>query len=245
MSEDDWEPEDEINDDRVTVFAGALAQPIADLIESLSLRQIKSAQDVVGEHENGYCISILVLSVLAFESLAGRVSHLRRRDVGLERQESSTLKFLRKVDPAFPLKLMEDLVDVYLLRDALAHGHIWTVKYTMGRGGATVTSRERHPGYGDPKHVDRVDGNKGVTKNLGLNVLPSEIGLREASVAMRTLAATIQRLVDIGAVELPAVVRRVKYQGKYIGFWSLADELDRLRELKPKRLLQVPKPSKG
>ena len=72
-----WDFED-FGDERVTVYAGALQQPIADLTAALAGTQIKSLRHVVGERENGYCASVVMLSVLVFESLVARASHLRR-----------------------------------------------------------------------------------------------------------------------------------------------------------------------
>lgn len=234
---DDWGPEDDIKDDRVTVFAGGLLQPIADLIGTLALTPVKSDRSVVGERENGYCISILMLSVLAFESLVGRISHLRKLNLGVDRQQSKTESnshtYLPIVDPSFPAALLEDLTDIYVLRDAIAHGHIWTVEYMIRRDAIDVTSRSIHPGYGDTKHKLRVDQSTGLTHRLALNALPSEIGLREAATALKTLASCIRRLVDAGAIELPAVQRRVRYNGSLVPFWSLSHELERLWIEKP------------
>lgn len=231
----EFEPE-EWKDTRVTVVAGGLQQPIADLVERLAALQVKSLRDIVGESENGYCASVLMLSVLVFESLIARASHLRKMRTTMERSELSALKHLLVLDPAFPADLMKDLTEIYVLRDALAHAHLWFEEIELSeRGSLDVTSRSLASGYGDPKHRAHVERSTGRTRRLNLGATPTSIGLLEAAVAMKALGEGIARLVHIDALESAASERRIKYQGQRVQFWGLAKELERMHLAKPER----------
>lgn len=237
---DEWGPEDDIHDDKVSVFAGGLGQPIADLVSALAKAQIKSLRRVVGQQENGYCASILMLSVLVFESLVGRASHLRKMKTTIGRKgdkiERTSTSYVRILDPSFPQNLIDELEEIYVLRDALAHGHMWTIAFTIRQHGTEVTSLKMHEGYGDAKYRAIVDEKTGRTRKLGLAAIPSEIGLAEASTALKKLSEAVAQLVHSGALEFPAARARVRYGGQHVEFWALNNELQRLYLEKPEAI---------
>ena len=74
--DDDFDPNADFQGDMITVVGSAFHQPIADLIEKLAARKHKSSDGyMVGHFENGYCASIVILLVLAFESYVSRISY--------------------------------------------------------------------------------------------------------------------------------------------------------------------------
>ncbi len=219
--------------DMVTVFSGALQQPIADLVAKVADAGIKDLGDLVPEKENGYCAAILMLTVLTFESLVARASHVRRRDTKVERknnfEERNTISYLRLLDPSFPQTLLDEVEELYVLRDALAHGHVWTLEVVTRPHGQEITSRERHGGYGNPAHTRVVDEKTGRTRKLGLNAIPTQIGFPEAAAALTKLSEALQRLVSVNALEPAAVRRNIAYKRKLTDFWTLGSELNRLQ----------------
>lgn len=241
MSEtEDWGPQDDIHDEKVTVVAGGLQQPIADLVAALAKSQIKSVRPIVGERENGYCASVLMLSIFVFESLVGRASHVRKLRTSIGRKfdkiERTSTSYVRVLDPTFPQTLINDLEEIYVLRDALAHGHMWTIGFTIRQHGTEYTSLKKHEGYGDEKYRAAVDEKTGRTRRLGLNALPSEIGLVEAGTALKKLGEAVEQLVKADALESAASERTIKYNGKNVKFWTLCIELERLWLEKPQAI---------
>ncbi|WP_421955778.1 hypothetical protein [Polaromonas sp.] len=215
-------PDDEIEGDIITIVGGAFHQPIADLIGRLAARHPKPAESYsAGYFENGYCASIAILLVLAFESYVSRISYLRMRALGESRKSApiSTHEYIKRIAPSFPL--LEELQDIYVVRDGLAHGHLWSVDYVLRSKGTDVIGRGLFEGFGDNKMRTRVDLETGKTRFLGINVLPTSIGLKDAAMIFRVIALSLDHLVKVGLIEQPAVRGHVRYDGRTLQFWSL------------------------
>ena len=214
--------DEEIAGDIITIVGSAFHQPIADLLERLAARKPTPSNDfMAGNFQNGYCASIVILLVLAFESYVSRMTYHRTKGAAESRKTAprSTPDYLKHIDPTFPFA--EELQDIYILRDGLAHGHLWSVDYVLNAGGSHVKKRELFEGFGDVKMRSRVDLTTGKTRHLGLNVLPTSVGLKEAAVAFRIIAESLHYLINAGFIEQAAVRSAVRYGGKNTQFWSL------------------------
>ncbi|MES2947521.1 MAG: hypothetical protein V4858_03170 [Pseudomonadota bacterium] len=221
--DDDFDPNADFEGDLITVVGSAFHQPIADLIGRLAERNPNPSESyMAGHYENGYCASIVMLLVLAFESYVTRVSYRRFREHGETRdpkKKISTVDYLCSLDSGFPY--VDALTEAYIIRDSLAHAHLWQVDYVIRRDRTDVTKRELFQGYGDIKMRARVDLNTGKTKYLGLNVLPTSIGVPEAATVFRVIAESLRHLANAGLVEQAAVGGHVGYGRKQVQFWSL------------------------
>ena len=217
----DFDPNADIEGNLITIIGSAFYQPIADLIGKLAARKPNPPDGPnIGHYENGYCASIVILLVLAFESYISRMSYLHHRKTGENRTKKlQTHLYIQQLDPEFPL--LEDLQDVYVVRDSLAHGHLWSVDYVIWHDYTEVTKREPFEGFGDEKMRKRVDLDTGKTKHLGCNVLPTSIGVRDAATVFRVLAMSLDRLVKVGLIEQAAVRGHARYDNKTVQFWSL------------------------
>lgn len=218
----DFDPNADIEGDLITIIGSAFYQPIADHIGKLAACKPNSPTSPnVGHHENGYCASIVILLVLAFESYVSRMIYLHHRKTGEGRsqEQRQTHRYIQHLDPEFPL--LEELQDVYVVRDSLAHGHLWGVDYVIRHDRTDVTKRELFEGFGDKKMRQRVDMDTGKTKHMGCNVLPTSIGVRDAATVFRVLAMSLDRLVKVGLIEQAAVRDHARYDSKNIQFWSL------------------------
>lgn len=219
---EDFDPDADIEGDLITVVGSAFHQPIADHIGMLATRKRNPPEGAnVGHHENGYCASIVILLVLAFESYVSRMSYLHHRKTGESRSQGPgpTYRYVQHLDPEFPL--LEELQDVYVVRDSLAHSHLWSVDFVIRRDRTDVTKRELFEGFGDKKMRQRVDLDTGKTKHLGCNVLPTSIGVKEAATIFKVLAMSLDRLIKAGLIEQAAVRGHARYDGKGVQFWSL------------------------
>lgn len=224
LDEDEsFDPSADFEGDMITVVGSAYHQPIADLIAKLDARMAGASGGYrVGHFENGYCASIIMLVVLAFESYVTRVSYLRFRSHQESRgQGIGALAYLKSVvDAGFPHG--DALADVYIVRDSLAHAHLWSVDYVIRHDRTDVTRRELFKGYGNKNMATHVDLTTGVTKHLGLRVLPTSVGVKEAAAVFKVIAETLDYLVKAGMIEQPAVRGQVSYGGKLMQFWTLS-----------------------
>ncbi len=234
--DDDWDEGQEFRGDEISVISGGLLEPIGALVERLISNPPRSHPDSVGENENGHCVAIITLLFLAFESFIGRAGHLRRMRTSQERDgktHAHTTAFLKALAPEFPEELLSDLGEIYVLRDAIAHAHIWTIEYVIRESGTQVTDMEKHPGYGNKRHDAMVDARTGRTSRLDLRVIPSRIGLDELGAVFRILRAVLRYLVDAGVLEEAVIRRGIRYRShRHFDFWALEAEIASLRQQK-------------
>lgn len=220
--EEPFDLDADIEGDIITIVGSAYHQPIADLIGQLAARKQKPSEGYMAGHfENGYCASIVILLVLAFESYISRVAFLRNKRLNEARSSApkSTHEYLKHIDNTFPFS--KELLDIYVVRDSLAHGHLWNVDYVIKSEGTDVTRRELFDGFGDKKMRSRVNMVTGKTRHLGLNALPTSVGLNEAAAVFKIVAQSLDHLVKAGLIEQAAVRGHVRYGGKTLQFWSM------------------------
>lgn len=218
--DEDFDLNTDFEGDLITIIGSAFYQPIADHIGKLAACKPSPPDDSnVGHRENGYCASIVILLLLAFESYVSRMSYLHHRKTGEARGAGPTHRYIQHLDPEFPF--LEELQDVYVVRDSLAHGHLWSVDYVIRCDRTDVTKRKLFEGFGDKKLSQRVDLDTGKTKHLGCNVLPTSIGVRDAATVFWVLAMSLDRLVEARLIEQAAVRGHALYNKKNVQFWSL------------------------
>ena len=108
--------------DIISVVGTSYLQPISDLLEKLLKRPVERQGPAgTGHHENGYSAAIIVLLVTVLESYAARLRFVR-----VEEETAgnlSTPALLAAYFPALPTR--EELIEVFLCRNVLAHNHIW------------------------------------------------------------------------------------------------------------------------
>lgn len=239
--DEDWAVGDEIRGDEISVFSGGLLEPIGALLERLAVSPPRSHPDSVGERENGHCVAIISLLFLAFESFVGRAGHLRRLNTGEDRDakvHAHTTAFLKALAPDFQEELLLDLAETYVLRDAIAHAHVWSIEYVMRESGTQVTGMEKHPGYGNKRLDTMADTQTARTMRRSLRVIPSKIGLEEVHAVFKTLRAVLGHLVNAGALETAVIRRGIRYRShRYFEFWSLDTEIATLIQQRRELLL--------
>jgi len=107
------------NPNYVSVLFVNLLQPIFDLFELLEQSDPKGPNEVqAGMLENGYAVSVIVLSALVVESALNRTRYVRN-----EPQRESAVDTLKRLGAG---DVAHDIEEVFVLRDIIAHNHIWT-----------------------------------------------------------------------------------------------------------------------
>lgn len=172
----------------VTVIGAAYFQPIADLFERWLARKRPRANKVQsGFYESGYAASAVLLLVAMFESYVSRLRFVQGARVPANKRHAVDV-----VLSVFPrLRHRKALEDVYVLRDALIHNHLWEVEYDWGGNPSMVLRHAAKSDWsGNPRHNKRV--NKSCrTKALGLSVLPSRVDRTDALKVFDTIWKTL------------------------------------------------------
>ncbi len=182
--------------------------------------------------ENAHAAAASLMAVLVVDALANRAAWMIRQ-LGpiaevtgaprLDVHPRSTLDFVcGLLDQSAPGEPTSDqLTEIYVLRDVLAHGHLWVA--TMGvsddRLGYDILNATLADGFGDRRFRGASDGR--VTKVLRLNLLPTSVDRRDAATVMRIASQTIEFLTSVpGASVYGSALRKISTRR---GLLSLAE----------------------
>jgi hypothetical protein len=173
------------NANYVSVLFVNLLQPIFDLFQLLEQSDPKGPNEVqAGMLENGYAVCVIVLSALVVESALNRTRYVRN-----ERQRESAVDTLKRLGAD---DLADDIEEVFVLRDIIAHNHIWTAAMRWDdSSGMALDSAEKLPAYGDQKFNRVVDLKTRATRRLHLDAFPNRI---HRATAIAVLKKTIEVL---------------------------------------------------
>lgn len=173
----------------VTAVYSSLIEPLAALYQQMETRRgIAAPNDVqAAPSENGYAIAIIALAAFLVEGACNRARYV----VG-QRGKSSASNTLR----AFQQHSIADRLDeVFVVRDVVAHGHIWIANVVMDAGGLTHAGPPTLlPGYGDERFRQLVDIPSRTTRKLKLDVFPSRIHKGTATAVLKECAAALRYL---------------------------------------------------
>ncbi|MBA3963223.1 MAG: hypothetical protein H0X40_15170 [Chthoniobacterales bacterium] len=169
----------------VSVLFVNLLQPIFDLFKLLEQSDPKGPNEVqAGMLENGYAVSIIVLSALVLDSALNRTRYVRS-----ELKRESTVATLKRLGADH---LAQDIEEIFALRDSIAHNHIWKVAMHWNHSsGMALDSAEKLPAYGDEKFNRVVDSKTRATHRLHLDAFPNRI---HRATAIAVLKKTVEAL---------------------------------------------------
>ncbi len=208
----------------ITVVGSSYYQPIADLIQRLLAHERLGATTVKrGYRENGYSSAIILLLVVAFESYVTRVSYLQRqlsKDGNPKMKRTSVPDYLTQLRKSFTLQ--KSLTEVFVLRDVLAHNHLWTLTMSYHESKHLILRRAvKDTEFGDYKYDVSVNSKIRRTSVLGLNVVPTSVGLREVAKVFDVLWRAFRFLEMGGLLERAAFDTNVRYERASTKFWEL------------------------
>jgi hypothetical protein len=167
-----------MNDSLVTIVGSSYFEPISVLLEKLEKHDKGTPNEVqAGYYVNGYAASICILAVVCLESYVMRVRYINKASQ-IEIDKVSVPKYLKKLYQDFPYE--DELFEVHILRDALAHNHLWEVSYSWDDEIDMMLHAVNKWSSGDKKYAQYVDENTNLTKKLGLNVSPIKVGRADA-----------------------------------------------------------------
>ncbi|MCK9621527.1 MAG: hypothetical protein M0R47_13445 [Methylobacter sp.] len=216
-------------------------QPIANLVAGLLAVPLPDFPDEPPRNnEVDYAISLVVLLVLDFEAWISRARYLFNERV-LTKNDMSVISWLKSLNQPKMLPIIERLSEIYFLRDAIVHNHIWTYKQIW------IEGRVRYSGFNidskwqttDNKFKNIVNGTLPLSsfprsKKLNLIVIPSFVGRREVVAVFKTVKDTLKILEELGYIEIVHEISHVRFDGKLsFPFWRLIGVIQRSFLVKP------------
>ena len=208
-----------MNDDLVTIVGSSYFEPISMLLENLEKHDRGTSNQVQSGHfVNGYASSICILAVVCLESYVMRVRYINRASQK-EIDKMSVPVYLKKLYNDFPLE--NELYEIHILRDILAHNHLWEFSYSWDDAKGMILQAANKWSSGDTKYQQYVDTAKYVTINLGLNVNPIKVGSSDAKKVLEIVWKVLLFLESKNRNQCYVSHLNVKHKGKLMKFGAV------------------------
>jgi hypothetical protein len=118
------------------------------------------------------------------------------------------------------------LTDVYVIRDAIFHNHLWEIEYTWGGSQSmSLKGAAKHPAFGDKKYTARVNPTTRKTKALGLSVVPTRVNRTDVKKVFSTLWKTLLLIEKYDRSQIYVSHLHVRFKGKTRLFSEVFGEL--------------------
>lgn len=200
----------------VSLIGTAFIDPIASLIERLIKFNLKGPNEVQASViENGYSASIIVLTVILIESVLNKTRFNMGKDGRVQ-----AFKFYNSISS--DIQLNQELEEVFVLRDAIAHNHVWSSCVEWNENGLEfIDSPERQAGYGDNKYRNVIDEKKRETRLLRLNLFPTRICLNDVYKVLNVANKLFENLEALDRRYCYISNESIEFMGEYITFSEL------------------------
>lgn len=206
----------------VSVIAQSLFRPITRLVEELDTIEVKEPNEVqTASTTNGYSIAVIVLSVLLLESILQRTQYIK----GIQPAHKSVRKFFKDNFPQSGLT--EQLMEVFAVRDAIVHNHIWEAEVGWDEDGTLQFLREPRlrEGYGLGEFHRILDKKSRKTKKLGVNLFPPRIWHRDAAIVLQSVVSILRFLEEVDRRYVYFSEETVVFRGEFVRFVNLVERL--------------------
>jgi len=158
--------------------------------------------------EHGHATAAIVLSVIGIEAYRNRIYYIEKDNVsrGNNAVSIDLSNVLSRKNQAFPAdRFKELLTEVFVVRDVIAHNHIYEVEVLSDQNWRMIGHKQRLlKGYGfDAKYKTSVNSRTKKTNLLKLNVQPAKIGFEDLFKVMAVfdlLVGVTQNILGVGHV---------------------------------------------
>ncbi len=221
----------------ISIAGGGYTRSIADLVFQLTrCKRDASYPDTPLSSEVNYSTVLILLLVLMAESYLARVRHFDKTTDAKIKKWATT--YLASLDGC--KRLANRFGEVYLLRNAIVHNHVFEYEHVWSSSGAyrdrkfkIDTSWQGERGAtAYSKYVDIKKFVEPKTKLLGLRVTPTRMGREDALIVFETIYQVLQQLHKKKHLDISIDNLYVRYQpiGKNtktlsFPFWNLIEEI--------------------
>ena len=208
----------------VSILGTHYLQPVATLLDAILTLQEQGPDRMKTPYpENSHSASVCILSAICFESCVMKLRFINPLHHDPSKR-GGALGYFELVHPGYAG--IEDLWDVFVLRDVLVHNHVWTLDFSWD---ANVTlkldSTAKAAFSGDRKYAERVDEEARRTRKLGLHVVPIEVDRSDAFKVIRTVWTGLQFIDSLNLNLLAAAMLPLQFHGRKVRFQEVIDAL--------------------
>lgn len=206
----------------ISIVGSSYYQPIADLVDKLAVAAERRAPESKVSHaENGYAAACTVLLVALLESFTARVRYKRGAEIT---GSPSVPDLLAQLFPDCPTNGV--LHEVFLLRNIVAHNHVWHLDVSQGIDSAQTLAEPRALGFSVNKNYGAlVNVSERRTTTLGLCAVPDRVGAPEVIAAFDVVWRTLEHMNRVSFDHTPLTGRQVSFRGSRISFESLVEQI--------------------
>lgn len=207
----------------VSILGSSYFQPIANLVERWkAFTPYRPNKVQSGFYEHGYASSVILLLVAMFESYVVRLRFVQGTKVPANARTALDVVFA-----VFPrLRHRKALIDVYVIRDAIFHNHLWEIQYSWGGSPTMVMhAASKHPAFGDRKYTARVNPATRRTRALGVNVVPTRVDRRDVRKVFDTIWKTLLLFEAQNRFQCYVSHEHVRFDGKSVPFSDVLAQL--------------------
>jgi hypothetical protein len=201
----------------VSILGTHYLQAVARLLEHLLPLPVGPADQAKTPYpENAYSASICVLSAICFESCVMKLRFAHPQHHGPDKL-GGAIEYFGLIHPDYPG--LEQLRDVFVLRDCLVHNHVWRLDVAWDeRLSLKVEDATKAAFSGDKKYAARVDPDARRTRILGLHVVPIEVDRTDAFKVIRAIWSALEFIDSMNLITLTAAMLPLQYCGKKVRF---------------------------
>jgi hypothetical protein len=208
----------------ISIIGSSYLYPITSLIEILQPLEPKGSNDLqTSAYENGYAVSIIILTVLLVESIVAKVQ--KDKSVNPAEIARNPVKFIVETypDSDFAHKFHE----LFVVRDVIAHNHVWEAEFVSDSEGnmELVGDPTLQLGYGDKKYRNTHDILTKQTKLLRINLYPTRICYSDVLIVLKTTVDFLLFLEKESRSYIYLSNQRVTCKGERILFVDLIRNL--------------------
>jgi hypothetical protein len=158
----------------ISVVAPHLQQPVADLVGKLVARGFRPGDRVSANfYENGYSAAAILLLVAMIESMLQRDRYFLQQAKPKSKPSGESAKYLKET---LRYRRHAHVRELFDLRNALAHNHMWEIEYTLpGGGGRAHRKSKLVPGSHQLKAAPSPSARIPRTRLVKFNLLPARV----------------------------------------------------------------------
>lgn len=205
-----------------SVIAGNYFRPLLLLLEKLVEREREGLEGIIAnQFETDWSISAILIDAVMLECWLGWVRF--HKDVQAP-ETRSALRFYRYLQTQHE-GMLPDIDEIFVIRDVVAHNHIWNIDYEWGDDGTTLRSLTHVEG-GDRKFLEALTFESGTSVEMALHLIPSIIDRTDVfKVVCRTVNAMIG-LVDLNLLLPQSLTDQGGFKGRRITLRDLPSMLE-------------------
>ena len=200
-----------------------------NLLEELESTTATEPNEVqTGSQENGYSCAIVILAVLLLESALNRTRFIRNDNASEHRAASAYFAHISS-----DRELAESITEVFALRDAIAHNHLWKADvYWDDAGKLRFGSPPKLlEGYGDKRLHRVMDSDTRRSHILGLDLFPPRIWRRDAYLTLNVVFKALEALEEMDRNYFYISPQHFMYQNKLLSLKQIMNALSRRDDL--------------